>query len=175
MYCIDIQQDRTMGFFESQIIWGEQIQFLNSSVELKNIARAINNVLLCCSQVIWQRSNCNGSCKAEILAILAILTFIHLIQFYCFMVHSYFSEAWVALFVLVCLSVSLWGIGDTRPNLHFHMKAYKPYGDQVSSRINRYLLILTWFQKSTKHSCPILTHYTASSTRNAQLSQHDLA
>ena len=37
MYCIDIQQDRTMGFFESQIIWGEQIQFLNSSVELKNL------------------------------------------------------------------------------------------------------------------------------------------
>ena len=59
------------------------------------------------------------------------------------MLHSYFLGVWVALFFLVCLSVSLWGMGDTRPNLHFHMKAYKPYGDPVSSRINQYRLILT--------------------------------
>ena len=43
------------------------------------------------------------------------------------------ERSWVALYSVVCLSVCLWGIGVTWPNLHFfqYIQAYKPFADPI--------------------------------------------
>ena len=50
-----------------------------------------------------------------------------------------------------------------------------PFTDPVTSIANWYRLILTQYHSiGTNHCCSILNQYTASSPRNAQLSQLDL-
>ena len=48
------------------------------------------------------------------------------------------ETSWVALYSDVCQ----WGIGVTRPNLHFfqYIQAYKPFADPVPPNIKQYQL-----------------------------------
>ena len=95
--------------------------------------------------------------------------------------HVYFSRrAEYSSSILQSLWVCLLRIGDTWPYLQWrfstqYIKAHRPYTDPIPSRISCYSLLLTLYhQVRTIHCCPLLTQYTASSSRNAQLSQLDL-
>ena len=50
---------------------------------------------------------------------------------------------------IFCLWVSVSGIGNTRPNLHFfqYIQAYKPFADHVPPNIKQYQLILTQYHQ----------------------------
>ena len=73
-------------------------------------------------------------------------------------------------------------IDDTWTYLHFFQyinnKGIHALSDPVPSRLYQYRLGALYWLSTTKfqplHCCPIMTQYTASSSRNAQLSQLDL-
>ena len=80
------------------------------------------------------------------------------------------ETSWVALYSDVCL----WGIGVTRPNLHFlqYIQAYKPFADHVPPNSKQYQLILTKYQPVSSYTDPVpsSTTYNSSSPK-AQFSQ----
>ena len=72
------------------------------------------------------------------------------------------------------MSVSMSGIGDTRPNLHFfqYIQAYKPFADHVPPNTKQYQLILTKYQPVSSYTDPVPSSTTYnSSSRKAQFSQ----
>ena len=72
------------------------------------------------------------------------------------------------------LSVSMSGIGDTRPNLHFfqYIHAYGPFADYVPPNTKQYQLILTKYQPVSLYTDPVPSSTTYnSSSRKAQFSQ----
>ena len=72
------------------------------------------------------------------------------------------------------MSVSMSGIGDTRPNLHFfqYIQAYKPFGDHVPPNTKQYQLKLTKYQPVSLYTDPVPASATYnSSSRKAQFSQ----
>ena len=74
------------------------------------------------------------------------------------------------------MSVSVSGIGVTRPNLHFsqYIQAYKPFADHVPPNIKQYQLILTKYQPVSSYTDPVLSSTTYdSSSRKEQFSQQN--
>ena len=72
------------------------------------------------------------------------------------------------------MSVCLWGIGVTHPNLHFfhYIQAYKPFADPVPPNTKQYQLILTKYQPVSSYTDPVPSSNTYnSSSRKAQVSQ----
>ena len=72
------------------------------------------------------------------------------------------------------MSVSVWGIGNTWPNLYFfqYIKAYKPFADPVPPNTKQYQLILTKYQPVSSYTDPVPSSTTYnSSSRKAQFSQ----
>ena len=69
----------------------------------------------------------------------------------------------------ILMSVSLSGIGVTRPNLHFfqYIQAYKPFADHVPPNIKQYQLILTKYQPVSSYTDPVpsSTTYNSSSCK----------
>ena len=83
---------------------------------------------------------------------------------------SQFIRSWVDLSFKVCEWVCEWGIGDTWPDLHFFFKYIKALS--WPSHINFHQLPT---HTDSDHQVPTITvQYTASSRRNAQMSQLDL-
>merc|ERR1712067_143335 len=76
--------------------------------------------------------------------------------------------------IFCCLSVSVSGIGNARPNLHFiqYIQAYKPFADHLPPNTKQYQLILTKYQPVSSYTdqVPSSTTYNLSS-RKAQFSQ----
>ena len=72
---------------------------------------------------------------------------------------------------IFCLWVSVSGIGNTRPNLHFfqYIQAYKPFADHVPPNIKQYQLILTKYQPVSSFTDPVpsSTTYNSSSQRHS--------
>ena len=84
------------------------------------------------------------------------------------------ERSWVALYSVVCLSVCLWGIGVTRPNLHFfqYIQAYKPFADPVPPNTKQYQLILTKYRPVLSYTDPVPSSTTYNlSTRKAEFRQ----
>ena len=76
--------------------------------------------------------------------------------------------------IFCCLWVSVWGIGNTRPNLHFfqYIQAYKPFADHVPPNSKQYQLILTKSQPVSSYTDPVPSSTTYnSSSRKTQFSQ----
>ena len=74
----------------------------------------------------------------------------------------------------ILLSVSVSGIGNTRPNLHFfqYIQAYKPFADHVPPITKQYQLKLTEYQPVSSSTDPVPSSTTYnSSSRKAQFSQ----
>ena len=75
---------------------------------------------------------------------------------------------------IFCLWVSVSGISNTRPNLHFfqYIQAYKPFADHVPPNTKQYQLILTKYQPVSSYTDPVPSSTTYnSSSRKAQFSQ----
>ena len=74
--------------------------------------------------------------------------------------------SWVALYSVVCQCVSVSGIGNTRPNLHFfqYIQAYKPFADHVPPNIKQYQLILTKYQPVSSFTDPVPSSTTYNSS-----------
>ena len=69
--------------------------------------------------------------------------------------------------IFCCLSVCLWGIGNTWPNLHFfqYIQAYKPFADHVpSNNTKQYQLILTKYQPVSSYTDPVPSSTTYNSS-----------
>ena len=76
--------------------------------------------------------------------------------------------------IFCCLSLSVSGIGNTRPNLYFfqYIQAYKPFADPVPPNTKQYQLILTKYQPVSSYTDPVPSSTTYnSSSRKAQFSQ----
>ena len=72
------------------------------------------------------------------------------------------------------MSVCLWGIGVTWPNLHFfqYIQAYKPFADHVPPNSKQYQLILAKYQPVSSYTDPVLSSTTYNSlSGKAQFSQ----
>ena len=72
------------------------------------------------------------------------------------------------------MSVSVSGIGNTQPNLHFfqYIQAYKPFADPVPPNTKQYQLLLTKYQPVSSYTDPIPSSTTYnSSSRKEQFSQ----
>ena len=67
----------------------------------------------------------------------------------------------------------MWGIGNTRPNLHFFQyTAYKPFAEPVPPNTKQYQLIQTKYQPVSSCTDPVPSSITYnSSSRKAQFSQ----
>ena len=75
---------------------------------------------------------------------------------------------------IFCLWVSVSGIGNTRPNLHFfqYIQAYKPFADPVLPNTKHYQLMLTKYQPVSSYTDPVPSSTTYNwSSRKAQFSQ----
>ena len=66
------------------------------------------------------------------------------------------ETSWVALYSVVCEWVSVSGISNTRPNLHFfqYIQAYKPFADHAPPNTKQYQLILTKYQPVSSYTDP---------------------
>ena len=68
----------------------------------------------------------------------------------------------------------MWGISNTRPNLHFsrYIQTYKPFANPVPPNTKQYQLILTTYQPVSSYTDPVPSSTTYnSSSRKAQFSQ----
>ena len=68
--------------------------------------------------------------------------------------------------IFCCLSVSVSGIGNTWPNLHFfqYIQAYKPFADHVPPNTKQYQLILTKYQPVSSYTEPVPSSTTYNSS-----------
>ena len=85
--------------------------------------------------------------------------------------NSILEASWVALYSVVCLSVSE---ASVTPDQYFfqYIQAYKPFADPVPPNTKQYQLILTKYQPVSSYTYPVpsITTYNSSS-RKAQFSQ----
>ena len=63
--------------------------------------------------------------------------------------------------IFCCLSVSVSGISNTRPNLYFfqYIKAFKPFADPVPPKTKQFQLILTKYQPVSSYTSTIKYHF----------------
>ena len=92
--------------------------------------------------------------------------------------HTFYCVTQLKLYTVDKLSspifCCLWGIGVTRPNLHFfqYIQANKPFTDPVPPNTKQYQLILIKYQPVSSYTDPVPSSTTYnSSSRKAQFSQ----